>query len=83
MSRLAAVAAVLVLAVTGCGSNDKQAPAPTVDVAACKAAMKAQFAQATTNPDALEGTRPAACQGVDDATLQRLAGEVIGEATEG
>ncbi|MFF5445478.1 hypothetical protein [Streptomyces sp. NPDC012888] len=48
---------------------------------ACKAAMHKQYEQAKANGK--EGSQPAACKGLDDATLQRLAGEVIQEQLNG
>jgi hypothetical protein len=66
---------VMVFGAAGCGSEP--------DVAACKAAMKEQFKEATADPAGPDATRPAECDGVDDATLQRLAGEVMGEAVGG
>jgi hypothetical protein len=54
--------------------------AHTPDLAACKAALTAQYEQAATT--GAKGSRPAACHDVDDATLQRLAGEVINEQLE-
>ncbi len=49
------------------------------DKAACKAAMSAQFDRAIANPDGPEGTKPAACNGVSDADLTRMAEELISE----
>ncbi|WP_412079032.1 hypothetical protein ACLF6K_37445 [Streptomyces xanthophaeus] len=70
-TRRAAVAITLAaLSLTACSSGE-------ADVAACKAAMRQQYEDAATASK--EGTRPAACAGVDDKTLQRLAGEVLTE----
>jgi hypothetical protein len=51
--------------------------AHTPDLAACKAALTAQYEQAATT--GAQGSRPAVCHDVDDATLQRLVGEVLEE----
>lgn len=71
MNKTTAAAAVTVLALTlaGCGSEP--------DVAACKNAMHKQYSEAKAT--GAEGTRPAACEGVDDKTLERLVGEVLQE----
>lgn len=50
------------------------------DLAARKAALTTQYEQAVAI--GAKGSRPAACHDVDDATLQRLAGEVINEQLE-
>ncbi|MGW9595400.1 hypothetical protein ACWHLZ_34515 [Streptomyces chartreusis] len=71
-TRTAACAALLALAaLTGCNSEAK------ADPTACKAAMEKQFAEALASGK--EGTRPDACDGIDDKTLQKLAGEVVGD----
>lgn len=80
MRALAAVMAVIALTLSGCGGDGEQDRMP--DVAACKAAMKAQLDKAMSDPNAPSGTRPPECVGVDDETLQRLAGEVMSEAME-
>ncbi|MFI8297299.1 hypothetical protein ACIGCZ_15300 [Streptomyces nigra] len=73
-TRTAVCTALLALAaLTGCSSNTE------ADPAACKAAMEEQFAEALASGK--EGTRPDACEGIDDKTLQQLAGEVIGDQT--
>lgn len=69
-----ALIAAALLALAGCGSDQKP------DTAACKTAMAKQLDQAITDGDqAKEGDRPAACDGVDTNTLQRLAGELTTE----
>lgn len=77
LTRTLATAALLATAVGlgGCGGEP--------DIAACKAAMKEQYTTATEKPDSPAATRPEACEGVDDETLQRLAGEIIAESLEG
>lgn len=65
-----AATALAALMVAGCG-------APKPDVAACKAAMKKDFATALANPEAPSATRPPACNGVDQKTLTRLVGEIL------
>lgn len=63
----ATLTAGLLLALTGCSTTE-------ADPAACKAAMDAAYDQGKQ-----QETRPAACDGVDDKTLQRIAGELITE----
>jgi len=58
------------LAVPACGGSKP-------DVAACKTAMTRQLASGIANPDRPAGTRPKACTGVDDKTLNRLAAEIL------
>lgn len=65
---------VALLSLTACSGS-------TPDVAACKAAMHKQYEAATATGE--QGKRPAVCRGVDDKTLQRLAGEVITEQLNG
>ncbi|MFF0728402.1 hypothetical protein [Streptomyces sp. NPDC004134] len=68
---LAVAAAGLALGLTACGSSD----AGDGNVADCKSAIAEQM-QAAADTDA-EGHRPAACIGIDDKTLQRIAGELL------
>jgi hypothetical protein len=42
--------------------------------------MKEDYRKAQENPSAPSATRPPACKGVDDATLERLVGEVLSES---
>lgn len=53
----------------------------TPDVDACKAAMHKQYEAAIATGE--KGQRPDDCKGVDDKTLERLAGEVITEQLNG
>ncbi|MFJ5893776.1 hypothetical protein [Streptomyces californicus] len=70
----AALIAASLLALTACSSDEKP------DAAACKTAMAKQLYQAIADGDqAEESSRPAACNGVDDKTLQRIAGELTTE----
>ncbi len=62
----AAILALLLLA--GCGGHH---PSET----ACKAAMKQQYATALAT--GRQGREPAACKGLPDAVLQKLAGQVL------
>ncbi|MFH9135128.1 hypothetical protein [Streptomyces sp. NPDC017524] len=72
----ATVAALLAL--TGCGSG----PDPKPDVAACKTAMVKQVDEAmAAGEETVDDERPTACRGVDDKTLQRLAGEITAAKT--
>ncbi|MEU9245699.1 hypothetical protein [Streptomyces sp. NPDC048385] len=60
-------------ALTACSSSNSKA-----DPAACKAAMTQQYKDAAAKGDnAPQGKRPAACDGVDDKTVQRYATEII------
>ncbi|MER5892291.1 hypothetical protein [Streptomyces sp. NPDC001876] len=69
-------ATLLALTLTGCSSD-------TADSAACKTAMAKQLAAATAAGDqAKPGTRPEACDGVDDQTLQRITGELISDQVD-
>ena len=65
------VLAVLLLAACSSGSTS------TSHVAACKAAMTRDYDYALAHPDAPPAARPAACKGLPDATLQRLAAEIM------
>ena len=56
---------------------------PRPDKAACKAAMRAQFAYGMAHPDAPAGTRPSACKGVSDADLQRFTSEIMNDYLNG
>lgn len=60
----------IVLALGGCSSSPP-------DVAACKAAMRHDYAVAMSDPSAPPASRPPACKGVDDKTLVRLASEIM------
>jgi ABC-type glycerol-3-phosphate transport system substrate-binding protein len=82
-TRTALCAALLALAatLTACSSNAK------ADPAACKAAMTKQFKDGIAAGDnATPGTRPHACDGVDDKTVQKYATEImkkqIGDAVD-
>jgi len=63
-----AIAATLALLLAGCGGHH---PSET----ACKAAMKQQYATALAT--GRQGHEPAACKGLSDAVLQKLAGQVL------
>jgi outer membrane murein-binding lipoprotein Lpp len=74
LRRVAATAiALAVLTLAGCSTTAKP------DAAACKQAMREQYQTALKNPSGPAASRPAACNGVDDSTLERLAGEVLAE----
>ncbi|MEU9789096.1 hypothetical protein AB0E27_00480 [Streptomyces sparsogenes] len=68
---LAAIAAAL-LTLAACSSNGNE-----YNVAACKKALQQQFEEAIASGK--EGNPPFACLGLDEATLRRLAGEIISE----
>lgn len=65
-------AALAAIALAGCASSHS---AP--DTAACKAAMTSNYKYALAHPDAPAATEPAACKGLPNATIQKLAGEII------
>jgi hypothetical protein len=72
--RTAAIAAALLLAtITACSGNSD-------DPDACKAALLQQPKEPTETVK--EGERPAACEGLDDKTVERLAGEATTEWLE-
>lgn len=75
-ARTAACTVLLALTavLTACsGSDDAKG-----DPAACKAAMTAQLREGLAKGDkAPKGKRPAACNGVDDKTVQRYATEIL------
>lgn len=75
-TRTAACAALLALAaLTGCSDNDAKAE-PT----ACKSAMRKQLQDGIAAGDkATPGTRPVECLGVDDKTVQKIAGDLMAE----
>lgn len=70
MNRITALAGAVVLAfaVAACGGSHPSE-------AACKKAMKQQYATALATGQ--QGHWPAACKGLSDAVLQKLAGQVI------
>ncbi|MEU9793818.1 hypothetical protein AB0E27_24855 [Streptomyces sparsogenes] len=70
----AAAFAAALLALTACSSDHGP------NVAACKQAMQQQFEDAIAT--GAEGSRPAACIGVDDATLRRLVEEIMSEGMD-
>ncbi|WP_328891891.1 hypothetical protein [Streptomyces sp. NBC_00316] len=67
--------AAALLALTGCGAK--------ADAAACKAAMAKAFGEAIAAGDTANSVKksesPAACDGVDDETVQRFAAELISD----
>jgi ABC-type glycerol-3-phosphate transport system substrate-binding protein len=82
MTRTRIAAAFAVLALAGCGGSAATSGASTAtptpgNVAACKAAMTRDYDYALAHPDAPSATRPAACKGVPDATLRKLAAEIM------
>jgi hypothetical protein len=67
----ALIAVVAALTLAGCG-HSSGSPA---SVAACKHAMQQEFAASAAS--GTKGTEPAACKGLPQKTLTRLAGEII------
>lgn len=72
LSRAATViaAAALAASLAACGGSH-------ADAKACKAAMKHDFAAALANPSGPPAKRPAACKGLSDAEVRKLAGQVM------
>ena len=70
-----AVALALLALVAACGST---APGANRPLAACKAAMAADYRQAQSSGQA--ATEPAACKGLSQAQLTSIAGQVIGSS---
>ncbi|MFI1524947.1 hypothetical protein [Streptomyces griseus] len=65
-------ATVVLLALTGCSSDEKP------DTAACKAAMAAELKKnAAAGQTAQADDPPAVCTGVEKETLERIAGELV------
>jgi hypothetical protein len=80
-TRTAACAALLALtaALTACSSSGST----KADPAACKAALTKDFkAAAAAGDKATPADRPAACDGIDDKTAQKLATEVLNEQVD-
>lgn len=71
MRRTITVASVLLLSasLTACGHK--------ADTAACEKVMRSAYASATANPDATPASRPAACNGVPDKTLNDIASRIL------
>lgn len=69
---LAAAGWAVVLLTTGSSSGGPSK-------AACKQAMEQVFKHAMTHPDAPDASEPAACKGLPDQVLKRLAGQVMRE----
>ncbi|WP_217553092.1 hypothetical protein [Streptomyces sp. GbtcB6] len=77
-TRTAACAILLGIAatLTACSGGGSKA-----DPAACKAAMTKQYKDAVAKGgNAPEGTRPKACEGVDDTTVQQFASDIMKDA---
>lgn len=72
---VAVVVAVVVLAALL--TSPTPASRSFADMDACKEALRAEYHAAIVA--GVQGTRPAECNGIDDATIGRLAGEVISE----
>jgi hypothetical protein len=69
------IAAAVVLAAALAGSLAGCGGGPSVP--ACKAAMTRDYHYALAHPGAPAATRPAACKGISDATVQKLAAEIM------
>jgi hypothetical protein len=71
---IAAAVAAASIAVAGCSGSSGP------DLAACKAAMTADYNRAIASPAAPAATAPAACKGASRAQLTRIAGEIASAA---
>ncbi len=63
-------AVLLAITLAGCGGGEP-------DVAGCEKAMRAQYKEAQQS--GAQGKRPAECQGVPDAELERIVGKILAE----
>jgi hypothetical protein len=54
---------------------------PVANPAACKKAMAVDFEKAMADPGGPTSGAPGSCVGLDEATLERIMGEVISEYT--
>ena len=70
MIRYTVAVFLAVAMLSACGSSGP-------DKAACKAAMKKDFATAMTDPSAPPATKPPACNGISNKELVKLATEVM------
>jgi hypothetical protein len=70
--KVAAAAAVIAALsiITACGGSGPSQ-------AACKSAMQADYAHALAYPGAPAATEPAACKGLPQSVITKLAGEVM------
>lgn len=74
--KLSAVPVLLVLAVlAGCGGGHHGVHHPSA--AACKTAMKHDYAHAQADPSASPAGEPAACKGLPANVLKKLAAEIL------
>lgn len=81
-------AVVLIAAIVGAGlyvsQSDDDGGGGIVDPVACKQALAENLRKASAaGPDAPTAPAPPACVGLDEATLERITGEVISEYWEG
>lgn len=79
MKRLSAALLLCALLTACSSSHDASAPKPSRQ--ACKAAMAQQFASALANPNGPSASRPAACAGLSDDTVNAIAQEILSGAT--
>lgn len=76
----ASAALLTVPLLTACSNGTTPVAAPAADPAACKAAMAERLKDAIAVGDnATPATRPPQCRGIDSKTLQKFAGELIGD----
>ncbi|MFJ8221418.1 hypothetical protein [Streptomyces griseus] len=69
---ITAATAAILLALTGCSSDE------TPDTAACKTAMAAELKKNAANGQTAQADDPpAVCTGVEQETLERIAGELV------
>jgi hypothetical protein len=85
--RIAAVTLAALAAVGACGTPSDTVGPPAASVAACEDAMRAAFDDAMNTATTPAG-RPDACEGVPDADVEAIAGQILedifdeAEATE-
>jgi hypothetical protein len=87
----AVILSALAIVLAACGGSDNGSSNPTPTPAAtggpannteaqCKQALREAFQAGLETPDGPSATPPAACVGLDEATLNRLVTEVFDEA---
>ncbi len=74
---LAAAAFAVGLGVAALTKND--GGQPTANPTVCKAELAANYRRTMANPGGPTASAPPACLGLDEATLERLVGEVVNE----
>jgi hypothetical protein len=82
MTRYLPAAAILAATclLTACSSSSTHTAPAVADTASCEQALIQQLKDAYANPNGPSSTRPAACAGIDDATLQKLGMQALASA---